>query len=387
MTNDIAIAHDQLTTRGGAEQVTWAAARALDAPVYAMVVDDELAPDDVEVYELAGRVGQWAMDRRYLVQDAYQMLAWQHVEPLYEHDVILEMKTNPYWFVPQDHQTVVRYCHSTPRGLYDQFHRDGGLVNRLLTPLQRVLYRPTISTTDKWLVNSDVVQRRLSLYFGAGGEVVYPPVDVEAFGPDTARTEEYLFSVGRLARNKRLDVIVEAAKSLNRRVLIAGTGPERDCLETDAPDNVEWLGYISEREKQRRLSEAAATLMLSENEDFGIVPIESFASGTPVIGVDEGMTRHQIKHLNNGVLCPSDPQPCDVVDAVRALDRGGVNWSPEQIAEFAEQFGAERFRRRLRAAVEDAVADSRVEPELNLPTDASADRSEQPALSDGGTDG
>lgn len=366
---DIAIAHDQITTNGGAERVCYELARTFDAPIYAMRVDDGIAPDDVEVHCIADRIGKWCMRRHHLVEDIYQMMAWQHVPELYEYDTVIQNKTNPYWFVPRDTQTVVRYCHSTPRNLYDQFHRrgEGYLTSLLMTP-QRMLYQQVLPYADAWAVNSDVVSNRCRKYFGLEDvDVIYPPVDVAQYSPDDAETTDYLFSVGRLAHHKRLDLIVETAEYLDCRVVIAGRGPERDRLEEKAPSNVEFLGYISEEEKQRRLSGAKATLMLSEQEDFGIVPIESMAAGTPVIGVREGFTRHQILEGKNGLLCPSNPGVTDLYRAIGELYAKGVEWDADEIEAYADQFGVQRFRDEMRDVVERAQETATVETKVSVP--------------------
>lgn len=363
---DIAIAHDQFRTMGGAERVACEIARLYDCPIYAMRVDEDVPPDDVDVRSLETDVGGWLMRRHHLLQDVYQMFAWQHIDDLYDFDTIIQTKTNPYWFVPKDTQTVVRYVHSTPRNMYDQFHRRGGhwFTDGMMT-VQRLLYQHTINYADAWVANSDLVNRRLNRYFDVDpseAHTIYPPVPVTEYSPDAAETGEYLFYVGRLAVNKRIPLIRDVAKAIECPVVVAGTGPQEDVLQADVPENLEYLGYISEDEKQRRLSEASATLMLAENEDFGITPIESMAAGTPVIGTNEGFTRFQIQHGQNGLL--AEPDVDSVASVVAQLFEDGVEWSPEKIARFADQFGRERFHEEFRDVVEDAQQASRIEPQL-----------------------
>lgn len=364
--NRVAILHDQFRTMGGAERVACEIARALDAPIYAMRVDDDIPPSDVDVRQLASGRGEWLMRRHYLVQDAYQMLAWQHQPDLYEYDIIVQTKTNPYWFVfNSDSQTLIRYCHSTPRGMYDQFRRRGGdVVGDVMKTIQRMLYQQVVAYPDAWMANSEVVQRRMGSYFGVPNtdiDVVYPPVDTTQFSPDDAATQDYVFYVGRLAVNKRIPLIKQIARRLDTEVVVAGSGPYEDELLEDAPDNLTYLGYISETEKQRRLSEARASLMLAESEDFGITPIESFAAGTPVVGVDEGYTQHQVLDGRNGRLC--QPSVASVSDAIRDIEASGVAWSPSEIAGFAENyFGVDRFREQIQRVITDAEQNAAIEP-------------------------
>lgn len=370
--SDVAIAHDQFHTLGGAERVACEIARTFDAPIFAMRVDDGVPPADVEVIELADGVGSWLMHQHYLAQDAYQMLAWQHVDELYQYDTVIQTKNNPAWFVPSaDHQTVVRYCHSTPRGLYDLYrHRGGDLLGDAMKTVQRLLYQQTTSYADRWLCNSETVKRRVRMYAdpaSATVDVVHPPVDTGGITPQAGETGDYFLYVGRLAGNKRIELLREVARSINQRVVVAGDGPEKATLMADQPPNLEYVGYVSEGEKARRLAEAKATLFLAEHEDFGIVPVESMAAGTPVIGVNEGFTKHQIDDGENGYLCR--PTVDSVTSTIDAFEIQGVQWTEREIAAFAEQFSRERFRDEMREHVAAAHEDSRVTPGLRSPAE------------------
>lgn len=368
MNNNIAIAHDQLRAHGGAEEVAFEMARTFDAPIYAAAVDDSVIPDDVTAIEITDqRLGKWAMDSHYMIQDLYQMIRWQHVEELYDYDVVIENKTNPWWFVPKDEQTIVRYCHSTPRGLFDQFHRQGGgLVPRVVKMGMRDLFSQTIPYADAWATNSELVQRRLDGYIDIPNErvdVIHPPVETASYSPDDGEDEDYYFTFSRLRDHKRINDIVAAINQLNRRertyrLVVGGKGPEREALEEQAGDHIEFVGYMDETEKRRRLAECKAFIFAAKNEDFGLVPIEAMAAGTPVIGVKEGFTKHQIIPEKNGLLWPRAGE--HLREAIRRFERGGVEWEAEQIQLFADQFNADRFREELREFVADAVKETRV---------------------------
>lgn len=371
--SDIAIAHDQFRTMGGAERVVVEIAREFDCPIYAMRVDDDVPPDDVNVICLSDRLGQWLMRRHFLIQDAYQMLAWQHIPELYEYGTIIQTKNNPAWFVPHsDSQTVVRYTHSTPRGMYDQFHRRGGNpIDDALTTIERLLYTQTVPYADHWICNSETVKRRVQMYAdpaAADMSVVHPPVETDKTGPEQATTQDYYFYVGRLAVNKRIGLLKDVAEAVDVPVVVAGDGPYKTELLDDTPANLTYIGYISEAEKWDRLSEAKAMLFLAENEDFGITPIESMAAGTPVIGANEGFTKHQILSGKNGYRC--HPSVTGVTTGIDALEQAGVEWSDRQIAEFAEQFNTDRFRREIRQEVSAAIQRATVTPDLKHPTQA-----------------
>lgn len=372
--HEIAILHDQFEQLGGAERVAIEMARMFDAPIYVATVSEDVVPDDITATEISdSRIGSWAMNRHHLVEDVWQMLAWQVADDLCDYDVLIQNKNNPMWYVPNPDQTIVKYCHSTPRSTYDLFHeRADGLLKAAIELPQRVLMWPNRAYVDAWAVNSDVVQRRLDSYWDIPPEdceVIYPPVDVERFSPRVARTQDYYLFYSRLAPNKCIDQLIEAFAGLDQRLVIGGDGGLRDELEQQAGphENIQLVGYLDERDLVRRVAEAKALVFNAVHEDFGMVPVEAMASGTPVIGVDEGMTHHQILPGRNGLLY--DRGVIEIREAVRHFEERGVDWSEEQIARFADQFGVERFRRELREFVSAASRGTPVRPDLDIPDD------------------
>ena len=362
----VAIAHDQFRTLGGAERVCIELARTFDAPIFTMRVDEGILPDDVEVHCLAGKWGDRLMHRGPHAQDLYQMLAWQHAEPLYDYDVVIQNKTNPWWFVPKTEQTVVRYCHSPPRQPYDQFWRfGGGVVGNGMKTAIRTLFRQTLPYADGWLCYSDVVARRTERYLGVDEgdiDVVYPPVTTTQYSRADAETGDYYVSVSRLSRNKRLPQIVDAFRGTDRQLIIAGDGERREELEEATADcpNVQLRGYVDEAEKADLLAGARAFVMNAEQEDFGMTPIEAFAAGTPVVGVREGMTKYQVMDGVNGVTYSRGAAMLRA--ALDRFEREGVEWDEQTIEEFADLFSVERFRVRVEECVRRAQAEAAITP-------------------------
>lgn len=405
---DIAILHDQLTEHGGAEHVAFELARTFDAPVYAAKVDDGIVPEDVDAVEVldSGVTGR-CMESHHVVQDIGQMFGWQYVEDLFDYETILVNKNNPGWYPPRDHQTVVKYCHTTPRGLFDLFHRHGeptNLSNPALKPFRkaleplltgvnwgmktamRVLFGHTTRYPDVWVCNSDLTERRVDLYLDKNDDngnvkVVYPPVHTDEFDPGLAETQDYYFTFSRLVPDKRVDDIVQAFEAMpHRQLVVGGDGPERERLEGIAPDNVKFIGYMSESEKRARLSEARAFLFAAENEDFGMVPVEAFASGTPVIGVEDGFTQHQIVDGRNGYTFPRGK----LADTVRYHDSHPADWSAGRIAEFADRFSASQFRARMREIVAETREDTAIDPDWARDSEEDTATGRGVAIADGG---
>lgn len=377
---DVAILHDQFRTLGGAERVAVEMARALDAPIYAARVDDGILPSDVDAVELFNGLAGRAMHSHHHLQDLVQMYGWQHRPEVWDYDIILLNKTNPMWYVPRDHQTVLAYLHSTPRGFYDQFDVQGGGASTVLYTIMRTLFNGNRIRPDAMACNSELVQRRAELYWNRQHDLqtIYPPVPVNEFDPKSSETGEYYVSIGRLSRNKRVGEIVNAFLGSENTLKVAGDGNQRDKLEDMAQhsDNIEILGYVSEQKKRNLLSGAKATIMNAECEDFGITPIESMAAGTAVIGVDEGYTSEQISDGQTGVLY----QRGRLKQAIGRFSRDGVIATESEIADSVDGFSSARFRREVVEWVLSSAG--RTDIETDWPTSTHP----QPVISDGGND-
>lgn len=367
---NVAVVHGNYFQRGGGEYVADAIARAFDAPLYyGFGNEDALPDDDIERRQLfefstpASIAIDRLAERVYQFRDLCFMWYGQHLPELYDYDVIIQSGNEFGWCVPTDEQVVLKYVHSPPRSSYDLFYKHGdSKLQRAYAMSVRTLYRPTTTFPDAYLANSELVQRRIRKYWGHKSQVVYPPVDLDGYAPGRRQTDSTLYlTYNRLYRHKRTREIVEAFEYLpDRRLVVGGAGPERDTLESVAPENVDIRGYLSEAEKRDLLSAASGLIYNPINEDFGIIPIEAFASGTPVIGVRDGFTKYQIRDGENGVLYPNHTSKA-VHDGIKQFEVGGVSMGAEELERFARQFGRDRFERELRQAVEAARGDAAIE--------------------------
>jgi len=402
MTNDIAIAHGHLASIGGAERVAIELARMFEAPIYALRVDDTFVPEDIEAVQILDeRAERWFQDPDGFPQLPRTLFwfgkhlhtavrgAW--VPALREYDTVIITKNDLQWYQPGDEQTVMQYLHSPRREHYAMFHERGrSKVRRVWSTVMRTLHasRPIPNMV---VCNSEVTKERARTAVGVPDDrltVVHPPVSVSACDPTlSAGCDPYYLSFGRLAVNKRVDEVAEAFAEREERLLIAGDGPRRDEVERAAAgaDNVEVLGWVDDARKRELMAGAKALVMHAVREDFGIVPIEAMASGTPVIGVDEPFTNKQILDGRNGLVYGRG----ELGGAVARFERQGVKWSADQLARFADRwFGVNRFRDQMREVVEQARKNSAIQPpwlnpQEGLPESKSV---QQPALSDGGTD-
>lgn len=394
---DIAVVHGNFFTLGGGERVATELARTFDAPLYYGFGYPDEEPDDIECLSLFN-------DRRFtntikesgLLRNFYYMREFQCVPELHEYDVVIQSGNEPGWYLPPDEQVVVKYTHSTPRDAYDCFPEQApkrGRLFELTSFLTQTLYLRNLSFPDLYVANSEVIARRLDRYWDKKGDdvkTVYPPVEVDNFGHEHAGKMyddgEYYLVLDRLVERKHIDEVVDAfVDRPESQLIIAGSGPQEAELHERATDcdNVEFLGYVSEAEKRSLLAGANALLYAAEDEDFGIVPIEALASGTPVIGPREGFTQYQIQDGVTGVLF--DREPTGIESALRRFEAEGITASPAELEQFADQFGFQRFRDEMHEAVETAILRARVTPKIEQ-LDVTTPTVEQRLSATGGSD-
>jgi len=203
---------------------------------------------------------------------------------------------------------------------------------------------------DRFVVNSTFVGARVRRYYGRSSEVVYPPVDLDSFSPGNEPRENYLF-IGQLVRYKRAHLAIEAFRGLGeRKLVVAGDGEERAALEAAAPENVEFVGRVSDAEL-KRLYRSSRAVIFPGIEDFGIVPVEAMASGTPVIAYDKGGAIDTVTDGLTGRYF-HETNPASLRRAIIDFERDGLPLGPMEIAERAKKFSCQRFREDMSAVID-----------------------------------
>jgi len=211
--------------------------------------------------------------------------------------------------------------------------------------------------TDVIVVNSKFIQQMLKHYFGLSSFVVYPPVDLKHFKPTCSNPKRnYFLSVQRINWQKRVTVQIEAFRGLDEKLKIVGGSEDRpnpDLLRLveDCP-NIEVLGGVEEKDLPRLYTHAKATIQTGFKEDFGLVPVESMACGTPVICVDEGGFKETVHSPTLGVRM-KPPYVQNLRKTIQTFDNS--NYDQAFLRKEAEKYGLERFENEMKKYVKLAV--------------------------------
>lgn len=272
------------------------------------------------------------------------------------------------------------YCHTPMRYAWDmraqylgQRKLAAGLrgiaVNRVLDGL-RDWDRASSARVNHFIANSAFVQQRIARCYGREATVIHPPVDTLSFTPPVptlplAQRSHYV-TTSRWVPYKRLDLIVDAFRTLpHLRLVVAGDGPDLPPVRATAPANVEFVGQAS-RERLRDLFGGARAFVFAALEDFGIVPVEAQACGTPVLAFGEGGSLETVVAGVTGRFFDSQSAAA-IADAVGRHEAGIDALSPAACRTHAEHFAAARFAAAYTRCVEDAWSAfrARAAPEAN----------------------
>ncbi len=249
------------------------------------------------------------------------------------------------------------YCHTPVRYLHDQFDEYFRGRSAAVVLAARLARAPlaawdvaTVPRVDAFLANSANVKGRIARLWRREAEVVPPPVDTDFYTPGPPRERRGLLIVSALAPYKRLDDAITAANARKVPLTIAGFGPERRRLEATAGETVIFADTPNDAMLRELYRSAEAVLMPGE-EDFGIVPLEAQACGTPVIALGRGGALETVRDGETGVLT-KEPGP----DALLlALDRlRSLRLDPAAAAANAARFSRDAFRDGFRRALETA---------------------------------
>jgi len=253
----------------------------------------------------------------------------------------------------------VCYCLTPPRFLWDnsqKFVEEFGysrVIKKFLPPFityLRIWDKEASLRVDEFWSISDFIKSRIRKYYSRDSGVIYPPVNVSKFYV-SGNVGDYFLMVGRLVSYKRFDLAVKAFNENGLSLKIVGVGPEFKKLRSlasgtsrsKASGNVEFLGLVSD-EKLANLYSNAKACIFPQEEDFGIVPLESMASGRPVIAYRAGGALETIIENKTGIFFDEQtPESLQLaIEKFHSLD-----FSQETCRAQAEKFDVEVFKQRI----------------------------------------
>lgn len=392
----IALVHDYLNEFGGAERVLLALSEIWpDAPIYTAFYRE-----NSEAYKrFKGKkiIASWAQNVPFFASKLHSPLRFlapliwnSFVRQLADYDVVI---TSSSWYVTkglakrsalkagptkEKGQTLGRpieicYCHTPPRYLYG-YATSRKYTNPLIwayalvvNHFMRVYDYEAAQRVDYFVANSKEVQERIKKFYRRDSVVIYPPVEVERLahprggvrvnarehpGGDSS-SKGYFLIVSRLVGSKGIELAVETFTKLNLPLKVVGTSSGYSTLDERLKEksgkNIEFLGYVEDKDLADLYSNARAFLALSQDEDFGITPVEAMMCGTSVIAYNGGGYKETVVDGKTGILI-DELSGKELTSAVTRFN--SMQWNRAEIRMHAQKFNKDRFKREIKRYVE-----------------------------------
>lgn len=359
----VALVHDALVNRGGAERVAAVFCEAFpDAPLYTSVyLPERTYPAFREVDVRPSPLLEWARSERAAKCSLPLLLHAMRRHELGDVDLVLSSSTFAAKFVrTPPGATHVCYCYTPFRLAWDTnaYAQGHGVLRRAALELAGRALRPldrwAADQVQHWLTMTAETRRRIRAAYGADSGVIPPPIDCARYTASATHADRYLV-VSRLEPYKRVDVVVEAFNRMGRALVVVGDGTMAGPLRAQARTNITFRSGVSD-EELRELYATSRALIFPQVEDYGLVPLEAIASGTPVIayaagGVLQTMipAAHPDRAPQSTALFFQQQRPQDVCAAVEAFE--DYHFDPGFLRTHALRFDKPAFIARVRQAV------------------------------------
>ncbi len=353
----VAIVNDWLTSRGGEINVLFALADLFpEAPIYTSVYNAEKIPE-LKTKDVRP---SWLQKMPFAnkIHKMIPMLRPHAFESmnLSEFKIVISSSHAEAKGVITKPDTVhICYCHTPTRYYWSNYHEYRNQMEfGILNPIARIAMPIFIHKLRQWdylaaqrvdyfIANSKFVAERIKKYYRRDSTVIYPPVDtVTHYYDASVKKEDYYFTMSRLIPYKRFDILVKAATEAGVKLKVGGSGPELEKLKKIAGPTVEFLGFVSDADKVSLMQKAKGFLFAAE-EDFGIVPVEAMACGTPVLAYGKGGLAEIVTN-DTGILLPEQAVAC-FVEGIKQMEK--ATFDPLVVRKRAEQFSLDVFKKSI----------------------------------------
>ena len=257
-------------------------------------------------------------------------------------------------------QLHICYMHTPIRYAWDLYHQylkesnlnkglKGFLAKYFLHKI-RIWDISTINRVDYYIANSHYIAKRIKKIYRKDSTVIYPPVDVDKFQLSENKEDFYL-TASRLVPYKKIDLIVETFNKFGKKLVVIGDGPDMKKIKEKATKNIEILGYQADNILKDYMQKAKAFVFAAE-EDFGIMPVEAQACGTPVICLGRGGTRETVIDMQTGVHFMEQSVE-SLIEAIDKFEKNIDKFDPKIIRKNALRFSRDRFEKEIKEFVEE----------------------------------
>lgn len=363
----IALIQDWLTEMGGAEQVFKAIYQLYpQADVYTLVYTPEILEklDIPKERVIASFIQKLPFSQtKYRNYLPFFSLAIESFD-LSNYDLVISSSyAVAKGVLTNSKQLHLCYCHSPVRYAWDLHHqylREAslqkgvkGLIVKYFLHRLRIWDVISANRVDHFIGNSNYIAKRIEKVYRRTAETIYPPVAVQDFEFQAAK-EGFYFTCSRLVPYKKIDLIVAAFRELpDKQLIVIGDGPDKEKIKKLASPNVCLLGYQPFDVLKDYMKRAKAFVFAAE-EDFGIVPLEAQACGTPVIAYGKGGALETVEDGKTGLFFKEQTEAA-LIAAITSFEQKVEDWDASAIRKHAEAFDTFRFQTEMKYYVDQQV--------------------------------
>jgi len=350
----LAIVYDRVNKFGGAERVLLALHEIWpEAPLFTAVYDKKRASwaDVFEVHPSFLQHIPFAKNHHEIFPWATPM-AFESFD-FGGYDVVLSVTSaEAKDIITRPETTHICYCLTPTRYLWSgaEGYEKSGITGNILRIMGKTLRRwdeVAASRPDRYIAISEHVSRRIKKYYHRSvDKVIYPPVDIQKFkmsNEQLANDANYFLCVSRLVPYKRVDLVIQAFNELGKKLVIIGSGSQKNYLRSIAKQNISFTGNLTDRELAAYYQRCAAFVFAGE-EDFGIVALEVQASGKPVICPrNSGMAEAVIEGVTGELF------DTDLAGTLQSFMK--KRYDSRLCRKNAERFSLDRFKKQMKEAI------------------------------------
>lgn len=371
---DVAIVHDWLPVLAGGEKVVQQMVQTFpNASIYTLF--DFLSEEDRAQLSQGRPITVSRLNQLPGVQKYYRYLLLSCTRAIEEfdvtgHEVVLSSSAAlAKGVLTSPDQQHFAYVHSPARYAWDLTHEYINGIDGIAAAVKKAVARRmmhkfrlwdmrTAPSVDHFIANSEFIKKRIWKVYRRDADVIYPPVNTDGFTLPEGDRQDHFLVTSRMVPYKHIPMIVAAfSQRPNLKLHVVGDGPEMPAVRAAAGSNVEILGHVPFADLKHQMQTARA-FVFAAKEDFGIVPVEAQACGTPVIALGHGGTAETVRPLGQDKPTGVWFEEQTVESLLGALDTfvaEETNFTPETCRENALSFSQERFRRALASYVAERV--------------------------------
>lgn len=369
----IALVHDWLVTFAGAEKVLKELLELYpQADLFSVI--DFLSDEDRE------KIGNKRAKTTFIQKIPFSKKKYRSLLPLMpiaieqldlsEYDIIISSShAVAKGIITGPNQIHISYVHSPIRYAWDlqhQYLKEANLIKGIKSLFAKIIlhyirswdYR-TSNGVDIFIGNSNFICKRIKKVYNRDAITIYPPVAVQKFNNELKYEDkkDYYITASRLVPYKKIDLIAKAfTKMPDKKLIIIGDGPDRNKILNIASQfsNITYLGYQDDKILRKKIAEARAFVFAAE-EDFGIIPVEAQAAGTPVIAFGKGGALETVIDLeseSNGTGVFFKEQTIEsICDAINRFENKLNLISKKNLEKNASKFDETEFKRKIASVV------------------------------------